>query len=41
MKERMKLMGGDLLIESQPSRGTTVLARVPIIDDPKISRRQR
>jgi PAS domain S-box-containing protein len=41
MKERMKLLGGDLLIESQPSRGTTVLARVPIIDDPKISRRQR
>ena len=41
MKERMKLMGGDLLIESQPSGGTTVLARVPIINDPKISPRQR
>ena len=41
MKERLKLVGGELSIESQPSRGTTVLARVPIINDPKISPRQR
>ena len=30
MKERLKLVGGELVIESQPTRGTTVLARAPI-----------
>ena len=30
MKERLKLVGGELLIEPQPTRGTTVLARAPI-----------
>jgi len=30
MEERLKIMGGDLLIESQPKRGTTIQARVPL-----------
>jgi PAS domain S-box-containing protein len=30
MKERLKLVGGELLIESKPARGTTVLARAPV-----------
>jgi len=30
MKERLKLVGGELLIESQSTRGTTVLARAPV-----------
>jgi PAS domain S-box-containing protein len=30
MKERLKLVGGELFIEPQPARGTTVLARAPI-----------
>jgi signal transduction histidine kinase len=30
MKERLKLVGGDLFIESQSTRGTTVLARAPL-----------
>jgi len=30
MKERMKLVGGELAIESCSNRGTTVLARVPL-----------
>jgi PAS domain S-box-containing protein len=30
MKERLKLIGGELLIESQSKRGTTVLARAPV-----------
>jgi PAS domain S-box-containing protein len=30
MKERMKLVNGELSIESQPGRGTTVHARVPL-----------
>ena len=29
MKERLKLVGGELFIESQSTRGTTVLARAP------------
>jgi signal transduction histidine kinase len=32
MKERLKLVGGDLFIESQATGGTTVLARAPIGD---------
>jgi signal transduction histidine kinase len=30
MRERLKLVGGDLLIDSQPSRGTAIVARVPL-----------
>ena len=30
MKERLKLVGGELLIESQSKRGTTVRARAPV-----------
>jgi PAS domain S-box-containing protein len=30
MKERLKLVGGELVIESQTTRGTTVLARAPL-----------
>jgi signal transduction histidine kinase len=30
MKERMKLVGGELLIESQPQLGTTIFARVAL-----------
>jgi len=30
MKERLKLVGGELFIESQSTRGTTVLARAPV-----------
>jgi len=30
MKERLKLVGGELVIESQATRGTTVLARAPV-----------
>ena len=29
MRERLKLLGGDLFVESQPSRGTTIRARTP------------
>ena len=30
MEERLKIVGGDLLIESQPKRGTTIHARAPL-----------
>ena len=30
MRERLRLVNGELSIESQPGRGTTVLARVPL-----------
>jgi PAS domain S-box-containing protein len=30
MRERLKLVGGELVIESQSKRGTTVLARAPV-----------
>ena len=30
MKERLKLVGGELLIKSGSSRGTTIVARVPL-----------
>ena len=30
MKERLKLVGGELVVESQPTRGTTIRARTPI-----------
>jgi signal transduction histidine kinase len=29
MRERVKLMNGHLVIESQPDRGTTIYARMP------------
>ena len=35
MRERMKLVDGELSIESQPNRGTTIHARVPVgLSDP-------
>ena len=34
MKERLKLVEGDLSIESHPARGTTIVARVPLPADP-------
>ena len=33
MKERLKLVNGELSVDSQPERGTTIHARVPIISD--------
>jgi PAS domain S-box-containing protein len=30
MKERLKLVGGELIVESQSERGTTILARAPV-----------
>ena len=30
MEERLKIVGGDLIIESEPKRGTTIRARAPI-----------
>ena len=33
MQERMKLVNGDLSIESRPMRGTTISARVPLSVD--------
>jgi PAS domain S-box-containing protein len=30
MRERLKLVGGDLTIDSQPAKGTTIVARVPL-----------
>jgi PAS domain S-box-containing protein len=33
MKERLRLVGGELLINSQRERGTTIHARVPLIRD--------
>ena len=32
MKERLKLAGGELSIESELTRGTTIVARVPLIN---------
>jgi PAS domain S-box-containing protein len=31
MRERLKLVAGELSVESQPARGTTVVARVPLL----------
>jgi PAS domain S-box-containing protein len=31
MRERLKLVGGDLVIESEPAKGTTITARVPLV----------
>jgi signal transduction histidine kinase len=33
MQERLKLVNGELAIESQPTRGTTIHARVPLSSD--------
>jgi signal transduction histidine kinase len=30
MRERLKLVAGELVIESQPALGTTIVARVPL-----------
>ena len=37
MAERMKLVEGDLVIESQPQQGTTIRARVPVSAEPRIA----
>jgi signal transduction histidine kinase len=39
MRERLKLVEGDLSIESQPASGTTIVARVPLPADPAASAR--
>jgi len=31
MRERLKLVGGELSIQSQPAMGTTIVARVPLV----------
>ena len=41
MRERLKLVAGELSIESQPAKGTTVVARVPLPADPEASNRVR
>lgn len=33
MRERLKLVSGELRIESEPGHGTTVLARVPLVEE--------
>jgi signal transduction histidine kinase len=30
MRERLRLVAGELVIESQPALGTTIVARVPL-----------
>jgi signal transduction histidine kinase len=30
MKERLEMVGGDFEIESEPGKGTTVMARIPL-----------
>ena len=37
MKERLRLVNGELFIDSEPGHGTTVLARVPLVDDKTIA----
>jgi len=37
MRERLKLVAGELTIESRPAKGTTVVARVPLPADPAAS----
>jgi PAS domain S-box-containing protein len=34
MRERLKLVAGELLIESQPGNGTTIVAQIPLAADP-------
>ena len=34
MRERLKLVAGELSIESQPASGTTIVARVPLAGNP-------
>jgi signal transduction histidine kinase len=34
MRERLNMVGGDFTVTSAPGKGTTVLARVPLIDRP-------
>jgi PAS domain S-box-containing protein len=38
MKERLKLVNGELSVKSRPERGTTIHARVPIISDSNFER---
>ena len=37
MAERMKLVDGDLAIESQPQHGTTIRVRVPVSAEPRLA----
>jgi len=36
MRERIELVGGTLDIESSPGAGTTVIARVPLENNPAL-----
>jgi PAS domain S-box-containing protein len=37
MRERLQLVNGELLIKSEPTRGTTIRARVPLIEGPNVN----
>ncbi len=41
MTERAALLGGELLVESRPGEGTTVLARIPLADPSGLAREAR
>jgi len=41
MRERLKLVAGELVVESQPARGTTIVAQVPLPTTRKASPRTR
>ena len=34
MEERVRLVGGELLISSSPGQGTTIQVRVPLPEEP-------
>jgi hypothetical protein len=36
MRERLKLVNGEVVIDSQPGRGTAVRARVPLSEDSEV-----
>jgi signal transduction histidine kinase len=38
MKERLKLVDGQLCIESKPGQGTTIRARVPLSPETAVAR---
>jgi chemotaxis family two-component system sensor kinase Cph1 len=38
MRERAALVGGTLVVESGPDRGTTVIARIPLLDNDREDR---